>query len=66
MHFAQFAIAVAPHDNAETLAKRVHKLEHVLYPQVLQWFCNGQLTWQNGQAYFNQKPLEQPIQFAQL
>ena len=62
---AQFAIAVAPHDNAETLAKRVHKLEHVLYPQVLQWFCNGQLTWQHGQAYFNQKPLEQPIQFAQ-
>ena len=62
---AQFAIEVAPHDNAETLAKRVHKLEHVLYPQVLQWFCNGQLTWQHGQAYFNQKPLEQPIQFAQ-
>ena len=62
---AQFAIAVAPHDNAETLAKRVHKLEHMLYPQVLQWFCNGQLTWQHGQAYFNQKPLEQPIQFAQ-
>ena len=62
---AQFAIEVAPHDNAETLAKRVHKLEHMLYPQVLQWFCNGQLTWQHGQAYFNQKPLEQPIQFAQ-
>ena len=62
---AQFAIAVAPHDNAETLAKRVHKLEHVLYPQVLQWFCNGQLTWQHGQAYFNQQLLEKPIQFAQ-
>ena len=62
---AQFAIAVAPHDNAETLAKRVHKLEHVLYPQVLQWFCNGQLTWQHGQAYFNQQPLQRPIQFAQ-
>lgn len=62
---AQFAITVAPHDNAETLAKRVHKLEHVLYPQVLQWFCNGQLTWQHGQAYFNQQLLEKPIQFAQ-
>jgi hypothetical protein len=23
------------------------------------------LTWQHGQAYFNQKPLERPIQLAQ-
>lgn len=63
---AQSVIQVSLQDTAESLAKRVHQLEHFIYPQVLQWLCNGQLTWENGQAYFNQKPLEKPIQFAQF
>ncbi|WP_171261745.1 phosphoribosylglycinamide formyltransferase [Acinetobacter haemolyticus] len=62
---AQSAIQVSLNDTVESLAQRVHQLEHFIYPQVVQWFCTGQLTWKNGQAYFNQKPLTQPIQFAQ-
>ncbi|WP_171065849.1 phosphoribosylglycinamide formyltransferase [Acinetobacter haemolyticus] len=62
---AQSAIQVSLNDTVESLAQRVHQLEHFIYPQVVQWFCTGQLTWQNGQAHFNQKPLAQPIQFAQ-
>ncbi|MDH0031243.1 MULTISPECIES: phosphoribosylglycinamide formyltransferase [unclassified Acinetobacter] len=63
---AQSVIQVSLQDTAESLAQRVHQLEHFIYPQVLQWLCNGQLTWENSQAYFNQKPLEKPIQFAQF
>ena len=63
---AQSVIQVSLHDNVESLAQRVHELEHFIYPQVAQWLCNGQLTWENGQAYFNKKPLERPIQFAQF
>jgi phosphoribosylglycinamide formyltransferase-1 len=63
---AQSAIQVSLHDNVESLAQRVHELEHFIYPQVAEWLCNGQLTWANGQAYFNKKPLERPIQFAQF
>ena len=63
---AQSAIQVSLHDNVESLAQRVHELEHFIYPQVAEWLCNGQLSWKNGQAYFNQKPLERPIQFAQF
>jgi len=63
---AQSAIHVGLHDNVESLAQRVHELEHFIYPQVAEWLCNGQLTWTNGQAYFNKKPLERPIQFAQF
>ncbi|MCU4581791.1 phosphoribosylglycinamide formyltransferase [Acinetobacter gyllenbergii] len=63
---AQSAIQVGLHDTVESLAQRVHELEHFIYPQVAEWLCNGQLTWRNGQAYFNQKPLERPIQFAQF
>ncbi|ENV37780.1 phosphoribosylglycinamide formyltransferase [Acinetobacter venetianus RAG-1 = CIP 110063] len=63
---AQSVIEVSLNDTAESLAQRIHKLEHFIYPQVAQWICNGQLSWENGKAYFNQKPLERPIQFAQL
>jgi len=63
---AQSAIQVSLHDTVDSLAQRVHKLEHFIYPQVAEWLCNGQLTWANGQAYFNKKPLERPIQFAQF
>jgi len=63
---AQSAIEVHLNDTVETLAQRVHKLEHFSYPQVAEWLCNGQLTWRDGQAFFNQKPLERPIQFAQF
>lgn len=63
---AQSVIHVSLHDTVESLAQRVHKLEHFIYPQVVQWFCTGQLSWQNGQAYFNQQPLQHPIQFAQF
>ena len=63
---AQSVIQVSLQDTAESLAQRVHELEHFIYPQVAQWLCNGQLTWENGQAYFNQKLLEKPIQFAQF
>lgn len=59
-------IQVSLQDTAESLAQRVHELEHFIYPQVVQWLCNGQLTWENGQAYFNQKLLQKPIQFAQF
>ena len=62
---AQSVIQVSLQDTAESLAQRVHQLEHFIYPQVEQWLCNGQLTWKSGQAYFNQKPLQYPIQFAQ-
>ncbi|ENX13395.1 phosphoribosylglycinamide formyltransferase [Acinetobacter sp. CIP 64.2] len=63
---AQSAIQVSVHDNVESLAHRVHELEHFIYPQVAEWLCNGQLSWKNGQAYFNRKPLERPIQFTQF
>lgn len=61
---AQSAIEVKEHDNVTSLAERVHKLEHFIYPQVAEWLCNGQLTWKDGQAYFRNQILEHPIRFA--
>ncbi|MFU8925433.1 phosphoribosylglycinamide formyltransferase [Acinetobacter puyangensis] len=60
---AQAVLAVTAHDNIETLAQRVHQLEHFIYPQVVQYFCIKQLVWHNHQAYLNNQPLLKPIRF---
>lgn len=61
---AQAAVQVNGHDTAQSLAERVHHLEHFIYPLVVEWFCLGQLNWNNGHVQFLNKPLTHPIQFA--
>ena len=41
----QSAVPVLAHDTEATLAARVLATEHVIYPQVLDWWVNGQLVW---------------------
>jgi phosphoribosylglycinamide formyltransferase-1 len=41
---AQAAVAVLPGDTEELLAARVLREEHLLYPQAVQWFCEGRIT----------------------
>jgi phosphoribosylglycinamide formyltransferase-1 len=40
---AQRAIEVDPQDTLESLSEKIHRLEHSLYPQVLQWISEGRL-----------------------
>jgi phosphoribosylglycinamide formyltransferase-1 len=40
---AQRAIEVLSSDTEETLAERIHALEHELYPQTIAWFRNGRV-----------------------
>lgn len=64
---AQGVLAVTHHDNAEHLAKRVHVLEHVIYPQVVEWICSGQLRYISPQQVeYRGTPLLSPIQFCKL
>ena len=39
----QAAVAVAPRDTEETLAARVLREEHRIYPQAVRWFCEDRL-----------------------
>ncbi len=39
----QEALEVRQHDNEESLAKRIHKIEHKLYPQAVKLFVEGKL-----------------------
>lgn len=54
---AQSELTIAPQETPETLRQRVHQLEHILYPQVIQWFAEKRLDLCDNQVYFNQQPL---------
>ena len=40
---AQKCVPVSDHDTPETLAERVLAIEHLLYPQVLEWFAQDKV-----------------------
>lgn len=40
---AQQCVPVREDDTLETLEARIHEVEHVLFPQVIQWFVEGRL-----------------------
>ncbi len=39
----QAAVPVLPHDTGQTLAARVLREEHRIYPQAIRWLCEGQI-----------------------
>jgi phosphoribosylglycinamide formyltransferase-1 len=47
---AQAAVPVLPGDTAETLAQRILRQEHRLYPQVVRWFAEGRISLIEGRA----------------
>jgi phosphoribosylglycinamide formyltransferase-1 len=46
----QAAVPVLPDDVPETLAERVLKEEHRIYPQAIGWFLAGRLTIEDGRV----------------
>jgi len=45
---AQQKVDIFPYDTAESLAEKILKVEHKLYPQVVKVFCEDQITWENN------------------
>jgi phosphoribosylglycinamide formyltransferase-1 len=46
----QAAVPVRAADTPETLAARVLRYEHVIYPRAVRWFLDGRVVIQNGVA----------------
>jgi phosphoribosylglycinamide formyltransferase-1 len=44
----QAAVRVRPDDTPQTLAARVLRQEHVIYPQAVRWFLDGRLVIESG------------------
>ncbi|PYF84311.1 MULTISPECIES: phosphoribosylglycinamide formyltransferase [Marinomonas] len=53
----QASTEIAEEETAETLAKKVHALEHIIYPLAVKWFSEERLTFQDGKAFLDKNPL---------
>ncbi|MEI8297460.1 MAG: phosphoribosylglycinamide formyltransferase [Pseudomonadota bacterium] len=58
---AQAPVPVLPGDNEETLAQRVHRAEHLLYPTVVEWYATGRLRSSDGAVSLDGRPLPEPL-----
>jgi len=58
---AQASVAVLAEDNIQSLAQRVLKQEHRIYPAVIQWFIEQRLVLVNEKVHFDNKVLQEPI-----
>jgi phosphoribosylglycinamide formyltransferase-1 len=45
---AQGIVPVYPEDTESTLGDRVFRIEHVIYPKVIEWFIHGQIITEHG------------------
>lgn len=57
----QAEIPVLATDNAETLASRVLKEEHQIYPMVIKMYAEGRLTFDKNQLNLDNKHLTKPL-----
>jgi phosphoribosylglycinamide formyltransferase-1 len=53
----QASVPVIAGDDAVSLAKRVQRQEHIIYPLAVKWFAEGKLQMRNNQAWLNNELL---------
>ena len=51
---AQETVNVFPEDTAQSLAEKVLKIEHELFPDILKEICNNRMHWINGKPWVKQ------------
>jgi phosphoribosylglycinamide formyltransferase-1 len=61
---AQGRLAVQANDSEASLAARVHRVEHIIYPEVVNWFANRRLRLAEGSVVMDGKKLERPMMIA--
>jgi phosphoribosylglycinamide formyltransferase-1 len=59
----QGRVPVLPEDTAQTLAHRVQAVEHKIYPATAALFAAGRLSYRNGEAWLDDHPLRDPLQY---
>ena len=63
---AQGILKVNIHDDAASLANRVHILEHVIYPQVAEWICNGTIQHTENGVLYRGQLMQDAVQFCKF
>lgn len=62
----QAKTSITPDETPESLKQKVHQLEHQSYPLVTDCVSQGIICYQDGQTYFQQQPLRQPLSLNDL
>lgn len=63
---AQGLLKVKVHDDVNTLANRVHVLEHAIYPQVVEWICSGTIRHTEQGVLYRGQAMQEPVQFCKF
>ncbi len=58
---AQAEVTIDPDDTPESLAEKVQAKEHLLYPIVVRWFCEGRIQLGSDYVLFDGELLKQPM-----
>jgi phosphoribosylglycinamide formyltransferase 1 len=58
---AHSTVSIERKDDALSLSKKVLAKEHQLYPEVIRWFCAGNLTYAEGLPRLNGETLQFPV-----
>jgi phosphoribosylglycinamide formyltransferase-1 len=58
----QARVPVLADDTEATLSLRVLSREHVIYPLAVDWFCQGRLRYEAGNAVLDSRALDEPVQ----
>jgi len=59
----QAVMDVHADDTVASLEQRIHSLEHVIYPMVIEWIAQQQLEIIDQQVYLNKKKLTSPAKW---
>lgn len=62
----QAKVPVLEDDNAESLAQRVHEVEHIIYPMAVNMISEGRIKMMDKQVYLDGNPITQEQQVMQL
>ena len=63
---AQGVLTVKQNDTVESLAQRVHQLEHLIYPQAVEWICNQTIQHVDHKVMYRNQPMSAPVQFCKI
>ncbi len=58
---AQATVPVRAGDDEDSLAQRVHRAEHRLYPEVIHWYATGRLRSAGGVVTLDGRVLAEPL-----
>jgi phosphoribosylglycinamide formyltransferase 1 len=62
----QARVPILAGDDEDSLAARVLRAEHVIYPRCIGWFASGRLAYRDGAAWLDGSRLDSPVVYSHV